>query len=226
MFFCFYFSGCVTAVSSGYAKENRNVSDFSKVDLSISADVYLIQGNGFKVEIEADNEDLDEILTEVSGNTLRIKTRDWHNHVDRAVVYITMPEIEGLSVAGSGSIIAKSSIKAGELELNVSGSGSIDINELSVKDMDATITGSGGIKVSGNQQAEKVDINITGSGSYSGNEISAGEVDVTITGSGSARVNVVEYLNTNITGSGNVNYSGRPRVNANATGSGRTRAMN
>lgn len=222
---CFSLTGCMTT-SANTSKEIRNVKDFTGIDLAISADVYITQGQDFKVEINADDEDLKEIETEVYGNTLKIKTKNWHDYIHRGTIYITMPEVEALSIAGSGSIYATSQLKTADLELHISGSGSIILDNLSASRLDSEITGSGGIKLTGSNTVNNTEITITGSGNYDASRISAKEVGVRITGSGSAKVNALERLNTNITGSGEVNYSGRPMVNATSTGSGKTRAVN
>jgi hypothetical protein len=218
---------CTAPVLSGETvKEIRDVSQFSALSLAISADVFLTQGPVQKIEIEGDKAALEEIETVVNDATLKIRTKDkFHGNIGKVSVYITMPEINGLSVAGSGDISARSDIRTDELDLNVSGSGSILFNGLSAREVSATITGSGNIDISAGQAGSELDVVITGSGSFSAEGFSVEEADVTITGSGSARVWAVKELESNITGSGNVVYKGEPQVNASSTGSGRTRSI-
>jgi hypothetical protein len=218
---------CTAPVLSGETvKEIRNVSPFSVVSLSISADVFLSQGPVQKIEIEGDKTSLEEIETVVNEGTLKICTKDrFHGNIGKVSVYITVPEIKALTIAGSGDIAAGSDVRTDELDLNVSGSGSIRFSELSAREVSATITGSGNIDVSAGQAQSEIDVVITGSGSFSAEGFSAQEADVTITGSGSVRVWAVKELETNITGSGNVAYKGNPLVNANSTGSGRTSSI-
>jgi hypothetical protein len=181
---------CTTPVMSGETvKETRDVSPFSSINLAISADVYLTQGAVQKVEIEGDKGSLQEIETSVSDETLKIKTKDYfHGNFGKISIYITVPEIHTLSVSGSGDITAQSSVKTNELDLNVSGSGSIHFKELSARELSATITGSGDIDLASGQAETETDVVITGSGSFSGEGFVAQEVVVTITGSGSAKV--------------------------------------
>lgn len=209
-------------------KENRDVSGFSGVSLSFSGDVYVTQGSQYKVEIEADRDDLEVIISEVEGDNLVLRTKNgvWRNLGD-VKAYVTMPEVNKLTVAGSGDMICESAIKTDEIELAVSGSGSIRMSNLSAREMDAEVTGSGDIIVSGQASEDsELDATITGSGDIKTEGFAVGEASVHITGSGSASVNVLKELETDITGSGSVNYKGKPLVNANATGSGRTRSIN
>lgn len=220
------FSCTTPALSGETVKEIRNVGPFSAVSLAISADVFLTQGPVQRVEIEGDKASMDEIELVVNDETLKIRTKDrFHGNIGKVLVFITVPAIDELTVAGSGDITAESAIRTDELDLTVSGSGSIRFNELSAREVSATITGSGNIDVSAGQAQGELDVVITGSGSFSAEGFSAPEVDVNITGSGSAKVWAVKELETNITGSGNVGYKGNPIVNASATGSGKTHSM-
>jgi hypothetical protein len=222
----FAFSCTAPVMCGEIIKETRNVGPFSSISLTLSADVYLTQGATQKVEIEGDKNSLEEIETLVTGEVLKIGTKNrFGGNIGNVTIYITVPEINGLSVAGSGDITAKSGLKTDEMDLAVSGSGSIHIKDLNVREISATITGSGNIDIASGQAQSELDVVITGSGSFSGEGFAADEADITITGSGSAAVWAVKELETNITGSGNVNYKGNPQVNANSTGSGRTNSV-
>lgn len=217
-----------SALFGQIVKEKRDLSGFTGVALSISGDVYITQGNQYKVEIEADRDMMNLIETDIDGNRLEIKKK---HTVQRSFgpvrVYITMPKIEDLSVAGSGDIIAESVINTDEISLAVSGSGTLKLASLTANKIDANITGSGDIYVNGKSSNNStLEATITGSGDLKAGELAVGEATVRITGSGSATVNVLNELKTNITGSGSVNYKGKPLVDANATGSGRTRSIN
>jgi hypothetical protein len=223
----FFAFSCTAPVLSGeIIKETRNVDNFTAVDLAISADVMLLQGPSQSVVIEGDKSSLEDVETVVKDGALKIRAKNgFHGNIGNVTVYVTVPEIHEVCVAGSGDITAKTDIKADEIDMTVSGSGSIHFKNLIAREVDATITGSGDIDIASGQAANELDVEITGSGSYASIDFSAQEVDVTITGSGSAKVWAVKELDTHITGSGNVEFKGNPQVEANSTGSGRTRSI-
>lgn len=225
---CLAVFSCTSSVqlSGQTAKITRNVPAFKSVSLSISADVLISQGSQQKVEIEADKNVIDIIETDVRGDDLVIKTEDffWHN-IGKVMIYITVPELDGLQVSGSGDIVAQTPIVTEEIQLNISGSGSIQIEELESQDVNATITGSGDIRLAGNITASNLKTVITGSGDFRAENFAVRNAKVNITGSGTARIYVTNELETNITGSGDVHYLGNPLIDANSTGSGRTRSM-
>jgi len=228
-FGCMLMLSCQTNVLQGQTvKETRDVSSFDGVALAFSGDIIITQGSPQQVVIEADKNSMEIIETKMEGSKLVLKTRNgnWHN-LGPVKVYITMPAVGYLSVSGSGDMICETGIKTNEIDLEVSGSGSIRINMLEATEISSVITGSGDISVSGNGgEQNELDVTITGSGSFKAGDLAVGEADVNITGSGSATVNVVKELETNITGSGSVLYKGKPLVNATATGSGKTRSVN
>jgi hypothetical protein len=223
----FLFVSCTTNKLTGQTiKESRELPSFTGIVLSFSGNIYITQGSAQKVEIEADKDDIPIIISEIHNNALVLKTKDvnWHN-MGTVKVYITVSELNYLSVAGSGDILCQNDLKSGSIEMSVSGSGSIELKNLRADDTHAEITGSGDIRLTGDTEKE-LKVTITGSGSFNASALPAEKVDVNITGSGSATVNAVSNLYTNITGSGSVFYKGNPTIDANATGSGRTKSIN
>lgn len=224
--------GCQIQASNHHDKssganttEERNVAKFDAVDLSISADVHLKQGSPQKVELVGDADDLAKVVTDVSGSELKIKTRPGTWRINHITVYITVENVKGLCISGSGSINGESDIKTGNLDLTVTGSGNISIPGLTAQNISSTISGSGNISYSGNSQAEKADLTVTGSGNIKSEGLEAKDVEVQITGSGDCSVFASNKLNVQITGSGSVYYKGKALINADVTGSGKVRQM-
>src|SRR5664280_3108141 len=158
------------AIGQSMAKETRDVKDFTKVSFGIAGNLYINFGPEFKVVLEGDKKDLEEIVTDVSGGRLVIKKdNSWRfNFNDKVTVYITMPELKALGVSGSGKAEIKDAIKTDELDLSVSGSGKIFTTDLVVSKLGCNISGSGDIVPGGNGASNKADISISRSGNYEG----------------------------------------------------------
>jgi len=203
-------------------KEKRDVPAFSEVSLSIAADLHLKQGSGHSLVLEGDEDVLEDIVTEVRGSELKIKLNRPFNfrNMGRLTIYVTMEQVEELSVSGSGQIEAETPIQTSELSLNLSGSGDINIGELQANELDASISGSGDIRLAGKSNLDEMELDITGSGDFHGEDLQADEADIDISGSGTCRIHAVNELEVSITGSGKVRYKGNPKVNASISGSG------
>lgn len=218
---------CLTSgILSGQVKETRNVSDFSKVSFGVSGDLFIKIGPEFKLVIEGDKDILDEIETEVSGDRLNIRKEHWHFNFDneKVTINITMPEIEGLGVSGSGKAQITDNIETDNLSLNVSGSGKIITSGLNVDRFDCGISGSGDVILGSDGSIDSGDISISGSGGFSGEGIEIDRLEVSISGSGDCRCKAGDSLEAHVSGSGNITYLGNPKVDARVSGSGHVRS--
>ena len=218
-FSIFILFSCSSA-NSEVIKQERKVEQFSKIDLSIAAHVYLKQGDTQSVVVEADNGYIDDIKTVVNNNTLLIKIDKWMLHYKEVNVYITISNVEGLDISGSGKIETLTSIKTTHLNLDVSGSGKIYIPELNATNISSDISGSGKINLEGKYNINKLNFDISGSGKFTCTE-QAKDVYASISGSGSGDIYSTKNLRVDISGSGRVYYKGKPLINCDISGSGK-----
>jgi len=212
------------AIGCSYAqtRETRDVDDFTGIAFAVAGELILEQGSTFSVILEGDEDFLEEIETRVRDNRLLIRHDRWFSFRDKKVtVYVTMPEVESLSVSGSGKMIAEGSIRADNIHMGVSGSGDIVLKELNAESINCGISGSGTITLNG--EAEDGELSISGSGNYEGQSFQLETLDVSISGSGTCRTAVGEDLEARVSGSGDVYYTGNPRVDARVSGSGKVR---
>jgi hypothetical protein len=218
-------SGLISGQST--VKETRDLKDFTKIGFGVAGNMSINFGSEFKVVLEGDKDVLSKIITEVTNGKLIIKKEreswisGWN---DKISVYITLPELKGLGVSGSGKAEVKDALKTTDLNLTVSGSGKIYTTDLVVSSLDCGISGSGDIVIGGNGSAKKSDLSISGSGSFSGESLKTESAEVHISGSGNCNCNVTETLQASISGSGNVTYLGNPKIDARVSGSGHVRS--
>jgi hypothetical protein len=220
----------VNSAASGQniVKETRNLKGFSQIGYGIAGDLQVKIGPEFSVVLEGEKNDLEEVITEISGDRLQVKQESWRfNFRGKVNVYVTMPAITGLSVSGSGKAQIMDDVKnADGFDLSVSGSGKILTAGLVVDALDCSISGSGDIVIGSSGNADKAEISISGSGGYSGENFEIDQLDVRVSGSGNCYCNVGDMLEATISGSGNVTYKGDPKVDARVSGSGHVRSAN
>lgn len=207
-------------------RESRNVDNFNKVSLGVAADLYLTQGNTTSLSIEGDEDDLEEIITEVRNHTLVIRRKSnfhWFSWNDKVKIYLTVPEINAISLGGSGKILGTNQIHSDDLDISVSGSGHVDM-EVNAERLSQNVSGSGSIELSG--KSNEVELRISGSGNVDAEDLQADNYDVRISGSGRCRIYVMKSIMANISGSGHVYYRGNPdKVISNVSGSGKVRTL-
>ncbi|WP_162902935.1 head GIN domain-containing protein [Taibaiella koreensis] len=206
--------------------ETRNISGFSEIKSDFTGDVYVTQGSISNIRIEAQQNIIDVLETVLNDGilTIRVKSNTVVRPDSRIRVYVTAPNITGLRVSGSGSMMVQETLNTSNLYVRVNGSGDVNITKLTTGSLDANISGSGEINVF-NGTADEEYIDIAGSGSADCSGLAAYRSDVKISGSGDARVYALDQLKVRITGSGNVYYRGQPSIDVGITGSGKLRPM-
>ena len=206
-------------------KEERVHTSFDEISLELAGDVYLKQGADFKVEIEASKNLIEVIETKVKGDVLKIDTKKNKCIKGNSDIkfYITMPEIRGISISGSGDVIAREEMDLDDLDISISGSGDIRIDSLRVNDISTSISGSGDVRLTTLDTANYQYISISGSGEVSAFDAPVKESDIRISGSGGCKVHAIDRLNIKISGSGDVVYKGTPSITQTTSGSGTIR---
>lgn len=223
--------------------ENRAVNGFDKVTLSGIGEVILTQGTTESLSIEAEDNLVPYFETTVRSGTLEIGIKSGmvvSVQPTRPVVFhLTMKDVRGLNLSGSGSINVPGAVKTDQLELKISGSGAINLNSvtagvlattitgsgsvnvsaLAAKTLASTITGSGKVTLAGHVMEQLLVVN--GSGKYEASNLDSQTMAITVRGSGNSVIKAALALDVNISGSGDVRYYGNPKVNTSISGSGK-----
>jgi hypothetical protein len=182
---------------SGNVKtETRSVSNFKEIKAENAVELEITVQKDFSLTVEADDNLLDQVKTEVSGNTLKISTNDSINSKNKIKIKISLPELTDLDVSGA-STANISGAKTDSLELDASGASRIKIDG-EVKSVDATASGASGIDAE-NLKTENAKANASG----------ASHVTVSPTGD----------LNAEASGASTVTYTVEPKsIKQNASG--------
>ena len=214
--------GCNVSVrgSGNVIEEGREVSGFDRVALDGMGEVILEQGETHSLVVEADDNLMQYIKSTVRGDqlTINIKSKRPIIPTKGLKFYVTVPNLEAVSVDGAGSVNI-SSLEAETLELDINGSGNISVDELEATALVIGVDGVGDIDVAGEVNSLEVDIN--GSGSFNGKHLESDVANVDIDGVGNAKIHANDSLDANVDGVGQVVYYGNPTVSQNVNGLGR-----
>ena len=204
--------------------ENREVTGFDRISLGMDAKVILSQDSIYRLRVDAQQNILEILETKVSGDELKIGYG--MNCVSNArdiTIHLSMPELRGVEVSGSGRVICARRFKTTSLDLDVSGSGKI-MMEVMATDIKSDVSGSGNIDVAG--KAKTIDIDISGSGGVYAYNLRTTSVKVNINGSGNAKVYPLSSLFARVSGSGSIYYKGEPEIESKISGSGQVLPKN
>ncbi len=162
-------TACGVTGSGDIVIEQREVADFARIEVSdgIALRVTVDPEATTDVVVSYDDNVIDQIKTEVVGDTLRIFSEGMYNTFggeDRHVE-VSLSELVGIEASGGSDVVGQG--ETAMLELEASGGANLDLTTLNVNEM--TLQASGGANVTVN-----VTESITGDAS--------GGADVTVTG--------------------------------------------
>ncbi|WP_416437836.1 head GIN domain-containing protein [Phnomibacter sp. MR] len=203
--------------------QTRETGEFSEIVVSGSMQVEVAAAPGIGVQVQAEDNLQEYIITEVKGNRLQVKFKSnvSVNSHKAIKVLVRMPKLNAASIAGSGSIRSSNQLNSnGNFAATISGSGSVDV-QTSASKVAATIAGSGNIALAG--KTDDLHVVISGSGSFKGYQLSANEASVQISGSGDVQAYASNKLDAAISGSGSVYYKGNASISVKTSGSGKVR---
>lgn len=219
---CFDEGICVNADSSDRVTQSFDMAPFTGLKLATVGKVNLIQGDSLSLDITGSQNIIDLVQLDINGDELKIDIDRCTRNTD-LIFDITLPELTSVSISGSGEIVTLSTFDVADIDINISGSGDMDL-ELIAEKIETHISGSGNMELSGTSDA--LASHISGSGDVDAFELSTKTADLHINGSGNIEVTVTDALTANISGSGDIYYKGTPTVNVDVSGSGSLKDAN
>ena len=207
--------------SGNVVMETRKVSGFDAVNVSYPAQVLIRQGSAESLKIEAEDNLLPNLKTEVKNGTLEIfYRRENGKHVNptkTVKITIVAKDLNDVEFTSAGELIIEN-FETDSLDVSLSGAGNVNLDEIDVKTLAVSLSGAGSSTASGT--ADSLDLSISGFGDFKGKELHCKDAQVSISGAGSATVWVDDDLTAEVSGAGSVSYYGSPSVNRQISGVG------
>ncbi len=178
-------------------KETRDISAFTSISTEGAFDIEVVCQKPRSLEIEADDNVLPLISTEVSNNVLYIKSLRGYSVRQSITLKISVENLEGISASGAGAI-------------NVSG----------LKNEKFGIESSGAPEIKAAGQTKTLNIDASGAGKIDTHRLAAERAVVEAKGVAQIDVDAEKQLDVTISGPSHVTYSGDPVVNKTIHGPG------
>jgi hypothetical protein len=179
--------------------EDRTISTFTEIDAGGAFEIEWQSGSP-ALRITTDENLLSHVESDVSGDTLRLRTHDqiWPTHGIKVVV--SSPTRAAARIRGAVKLTAKQ-LTGPKFALEASGASHVLLDG-NIDGLLADMTGASELEASGLQTKT---------------------AEISTTGAGDAEVAVAETLKVAITGAGKVTYSGNPTIQKHITGAGTVR---
>lgn len=207
--------------SGTLASEERQLSGVHGVTLSTFGDLTITIGNQESLQIEAEDNLLPYIETEVRSGVLTIRTKPNINvRPTRSVRFnLTAKRMDALTVTSNGNITAPA-LQADRFAATISSNGDILLAGLEADSLQVKISSNGNLTINGGE-VKRQTVDLTSSGQYKAGAMRSQSADIRLSSNGGATIWVTGSLNARLSSSGNVSYYGRPAISAATPAGGR-----
>lgn len=177
--------------------QKREVAQFTSISTEGAFEIQVTCQKQPSLEIEADDNIIDLITTDVSNNVLRLSNSKGYSVSEPVKIKISVPNLEELSVTGAGSI---------------------DIKDMNNESFKIDSDGAPSITVAGTTKL--INIDASGAGSIDTHKLRASRAVVESNGVSKVELDVKEQLDVKVSGPSTVFYRGDPVVNKTVNGPG------
>lgn len=212
-----FMSSCVFDMSFGdgkrgngeIAEDQREVTEeFTVISAQEGLDVFVTQANDFEIVVEADENVIELIGTDIRDGRLKVHT---YENIGRATkkIYVSMPTVTGLHTSSGADLVTKTTIETNKIDLSASSGSDLQVI-LDADEVDADASSGADIRLSGRA-------NLFYAEASSGSDIKAREFEVKqcvadASSGADIRVNVSEKLTAEASSGADISYTGEASV--------------
>lgn len=206
----------------GLISKDFDVDMFRYLEIDVNADVELIQNDSLIVHIESQENVLNLLEVYVSNSHLFVKFKKSNIQYSPLKIVIYTPNIQRITVNGSGNFSMNSWRKEDKLHFINNGSTIFHVSNLSqIKNIHILINGSGSfLTIQDSQLIPHIECELSGVGDINLEKMPLDHANVVINGSGNVEFGEVEQIQAKLIGSGNITYKGNPKITQDIIGSG------
>lgn len=193
----------------------REVKPFKKIEISGATHVNYIQSDTLKIVVTANEDELNNIVTNFESESLIIKAKGtFKNDYKVTVMGNTLHEIV---LTGASKFTTKNTLQIDSIFINASGASSVKA-DIKTQFVDVLLSGASSAVLDGNTQ--QLQCTISGASSLKTYKLNTPIATIVASGASYARVFASEKISANATGSSTIKFKGDPKdVSAEASSS-------
>jgi len=181
--------------SGKMATEARDLTDFTSVDVGGVFQVEITAQKDFAVEVEADDNLLQFVKTEVRNGQLEISMDKKVSTKNPIRIRISAPAIEGLETSGVSNV---------------------SVTDLQNTDFSIDTSGASKLKLSG--ETTNLTVEVSGASEINAEDLKAVNAEVDASGASRVNVSVSGKLRSEASGASSITYAGTPTVSKKTSG--------
>ncbi|SFM92174.1 Putative auto-transporter adhesin, head GIN domain [Algoriella xinjiangensis] len=194
----------VTA-SENTITQKRTLSSFEGIDVSSAIAVTVNDGDyDGAITIEAPDNIMDKIVTEVNNGVLKISIKGTVN-LNNSQIKVNFPhkKLRSFSISGASNVKVIPTLKVDQLAIDLSGASNLKLDVVS-NQIAVDNSGASSMKISGNVQ--DLAISVSGASSLIAKDLKAANVVVDCSGASSTTVWAIDKLTADSSGASSVKY--------------------
>jgi hypothetical protein len=189
-------------------KEERTIQPFTALEVGGAFDVSYAQGATLSLVVEADDNLMKSIRTEVKDGRLTISSKNIRNATSLNI-YLTAPALNEIKLSGAANLEGENTLTTQDLLIDVSGASEARLM-IEVETLKANASGASELKLRGT--ADDISITASGASEVKASELLATTGDANASGAADIKINVSEKISTSSSGAGNVTVRGNADV--------------
>jgi hypothetical protein len=202
--------------NSSKESQKRNLKDFTAIEVSTGIHLFLSMENNESVRIEAPENIINDVITEVKDGTLKLYIKrksgfnffNWFNH-STVKAYVSVAELNKLKASSGSHVRSENTLKGNILDINASSGSQLDV-DLVYREVVLGASSGSQLNLKGRSKFFKAS---TSSGSsISAWNLEAENCKANASSGGTLSVHVKDEISAKASSGGNIRYSGNPSV--------------
>ena len=203
--------------------EKRQVGSYDLISVSHVIKATLVPGSEGELLLEGEENLLQHIITEVSGNQLTLKAEKGYQlepsrGSEGIRIRVPVTDLRALEVSGAAHISARDGFTFGDLEIDGSGAGEMDL-AFSATHLEVEVSGACEITLRGS--TESLEVRGSGASNLNAFDLQAQTAEARLSGAANVKISVSQSLEAEVSGAGDLRYRGNPeKLQSRASGGG------
>ncbi|HEV7575787.1 MAG TPA: head GIN domain-containing protein [Caldimonas sp.] len=208
------------AASRAQGVEGRKyaLGTFDTLAISGSATFKLVQGAEDSAFVDGDDDAQNAVRLDVEDGVLRVRPggawKFWRSK--ELQITITARDLRRLEISGAADVVAADPLRLKQLQVRISGAGTVRIDKLKADKLDFNVSGLGTGQFAG--AVDDLGVRISGRGSYLGENLASQRATLVVSGAGDVKLWALKELNATVSGVATVDFWGPATVRRSNSG--------
>ncbi len=191
--------------------EDRNLSGFSKIEVSGAFEIRIIKSSTYAVKVEADEKEMSRTKTVVSGDKLVIsydkEGKGYDSKFSKVVITIQTPTLNALTCSGAVEVKSSDIFDADKFELKTSGATEVELG-INAKLLISKFSGATEVELKGKVDTHALEM--TGASELEALNLEVSKYAIDSKGAADCKIFVTNELAISGSGASSIKYKGSP----------------